>query len=98
MNWTVGKHGIRISFNYHGRRYGATYLPDVAREQGWTKEEALVSLMRKAGWNGRKDEWRRVQGLEIVRYEGEKVDLDYTEWRDWRDWVEAKGVGRKPLN
>jgi len=39
-----------------------------------------------------------VQGLEIVRYEGKKVDLDYTEWRDWRSWVEAKAVGRKSLN
>lgn len=76
---------------HNGRRLGATYLPDVAKEQGWTKEEALVSLMRKAGWNGRKDEWRRVQGLEIVRYEGSKVALDYKEWRQWMDWVEARG-------
>ncbi|EAW09524.1 AMMECR1 domain-containing protein [Aspergillus clavatus NRRL 1] len=52
LDWSVGVHGIRISFIHRGRRYGATYLPDVAVEQGWTKEETLESLMRKAGWNG----------------------------------------------
>ena len=26
--------------------------PDVAVEQGWTKEETIESLMRKAGWDG----------------------------------------------
>ncbi|KAJ5211827.1 uncharacterized protein N7498_003473 [Penicillium cinerascens] len=52
MDWTLGTHGIRISFIHRGRRYGATYLPDVAVEQGWTKEETVESLMRKAGWDG----------------------------------------------
>ncbi|KAJ5132671.1 hypothetical protein N7448_006829 [Penicillium atrosanguineum] len=52
MDWTLGTHGIRISFIHRGRRHGATYLPDVATEQGWTKEETVESLMRKAGWDG----------------------------------------------
>lgn len=52
MDWTLGTHGIRISFIHRGRRYGATYLPDVAVEQGWSKEETVESLMRKAGWDG----------------------------------------------
>lgn len=90
LDWVVGKHGIRISFSYHGRRYGATYLPDVAKEQGWTKEEALESLVRKAGWSGRKGDWRTVQNLELVRYEGKKVSLGYGNYKDWRDWVEQQ--------
>ncbi|OAP59793.1 hypothetical protein AYL99_04795 [Fonsecaea erecta] len=52
MDWTLGVHGLRISFNYRNRRHGATYLPDVAVEQGWTKEETVESLMKKAGWDG----------------------------------------------
>jgi hypothetical protein len=52
MDWTLGTHGLRISFVHRGRRYGATYLPDVPVEQGWTKEETVESLMRKAGWDG----------------------------------------------
>jgi len=52
MDWTMGRHGLRISFTYRNRRHGATYLPDVAVEQGWTKEETVESLMKKAGWDG----------------------------------------------
>lgn len=95
LDWTLGVHGIRISFTYHGRRYGATYLPDVAKEQGWTKEETLISLMRKAGWNGSSSSWQRVwkEGSgELVRYEGKQVGLDYAEWRNWRTWVDKQGA------
>ena len=52
LDWVLGKHGLRISFTHRGRRHGATYLPDVAIEQGWSKEETLESLMKKAGWDG----------------------------------------------
>ncbi|KAI0104710.1 AMMECR1 domain-containing protein [Nemania sp. FL0031] len=88
MDWELGTHGIRISFVDRGRRYGATYLPDVAPEQGWTKEETLVSLMRKAGWGGRRERWRDVD-LKVVRYQGKKESLQYPEYKHWRDWVEA---------
>jgi uncharacterized protein (TIGR00296 family) len=91
MDWQIGKHGLRINFVHNGRRYGSTYLPDVAQEQGWTKEETIISLMRKAGWNGRKDEWRRVSDLKVVRYQGRRTALGYREWRDFRDWVEETG-------
>lgn len=93
-SWDIGTHGLRISFTWHGRRYGATYLPDVAREQGWTKEETLVSLMRKAGWNGNSKEWKKVADLSVVRYKGMKCAMDYASWREWRDWVEEQeGLG-----
>jgi AMMECR1 domain-containing protein len=84
---------LRISWTHAGRRYGATYLPDVAREQGWTKEETLVSLMRKAGWSGRKGDWESV-GLKVVRYQGRKVDLGYKEWKGWRVWVDEEMGGK----
>ena len=94
LDWTLGVHGIRISFSHHNRRYGATYLPDVATDQGWTREETLVSLMRKAGWNGRSREWREVfdkgNGT-VVRYEGSKATLGWAEWEVWREW--ARGIG-----
>ncbi|OTB02014.1 hypothetical protein M426DRAFT_322976 [Hypoxylon sp. CI-4A] len=90
MDWEIGTHGLRISFTDRGRRYGATYLPDVAAEQGWTKEETLVSLMRKAGWAGKKDKWQSVD-LKVVRYQGRKKSLQYPEFKRWRDWMDAKG-------
>ncbi|KAK4143082.1 AMMECR1 domain-containing protein [Dichotomopilus funicola] len=89
MDWELGTHGLRISFVYHGRRYGATYLPDVATEQGWTKEETLVSLMRKAGWVGKKERWNEVP-LNVVRYQGKKKTVEYAEFKKWRDWVDAQ--------
>ncbi|KAF2278317.1 ammecr1 family protein, partial [Westerdykella ornata] len=87
FDWTIGVHGLRISFVHDNHCYGATYLPDVAKEQGWTKEETLVSLMRKAGWDGPTREWREVE-LKVVRYKGVKERLGYAEWVDWRAWME----------
>jgi uncharacterized protein (TIGR00296 family) len=89
LAWDIGIHGIRLSFTHHGRRYGSTYLPDVAREQGWTKEETMASLMRKAGWSGRKDEWRKM-GVKVTRYQGKKVSLEYGDWKEWREWVDEE--------
>ncbi len=91
MDWELGTHGIRISFTERGRRYGATYLPDVAPEQGWTKEETLVSLMRKAWWVGRKDKWQDIDDLTVVRYQGKKHKLLYSEYKHWRDWLGKRG-------
>lgn len=91
LDWELGTHGIRISFQWDGRRHGATYLPDVATEQGWTKEQTLVSLMRKAGWEGRRDRWREVAdagAMKVVRYRGDKEQVVYDEFKGWRDWAD----------
>lgn len=91
LDWELGTHGIRISFQWDGRRHGATYLPDVATEQGWTKEQTLVSLMRKAGWEGRRDRWREVAdagAMKVVRYRGDKEQVVYDEFKAWRDWAD----------
>ncbi|KAJ5693017.1 hypothetical protein N7462_002440 [Penicillium macrosclerotiorum] len=103
MDWVLGMHGIRISFIHRGRRYGATYLPDVAVEQGWTKEETVESLMRKAGWDGgaggvrrllrtgtnagTTKAWDSVSEFRTVRYQGFKASASYAEWQGWRKWV-----------
>lgn len=88
MDWIIGTHGLRISFTHSNRRYGSTYLPDVAREQGWTKEETMVSLMRKAGWSGKSSEWRNVKDFDVVRYQGYRATLGYPEYSEWKAWLE----------
>jgi uncharacterized protein (TIGR00296 family) len=88
MDWEIGVHGLRISFYYRNKRYGSTYLPDVAPEQGWNKEETLVSLMRKAGWAGKKEKWAEVSDLKVVRYQGKRETVEYEEYRRWKDWVD----------
>ncbi|GAD96840.1 AMMECR1 family protein [Paecilomyces variotii No. 5] len=113
MDWTLGVHGLRISFIHRGRRYGATYLPDVAVEQGWTKEETVESLMRKAGYDGGSGlsrrllrgssasgagkPWEEVSNFKAVRYQGLKSSATYDEWQEWREWVKSLGDGRAKL-
>lgn len=89
-DWEIGVHGIRIKFTLDGRRYGSTYLPSVAEEQGWTKEETMISLMRKAGWEGRRDGWRAAAakgGMKVERYRGDKEEVAFREYKTWREWV-----------
>ncbi|KAL9024634.1 MAG: hypothetical protein Q9196_006371 [Gyalolechia fulgens] len=90
LDWDLDTNGLRISFTYHGRRLGATYLPNVAVEQGWSKEETIVSLMRKAGWTGRSKDWRDVDDLTAVRYEGKGEGCGWSTWREWRAWVDQR--------
>ena len=79
LDWEVGKHGIRLFID----DYSATYLPEVAVEQEWTKEETLVSLAKKAGYPGRFDEscMRRAR---IQRYQSSKLHAS------WEEYQEAK--------
>lgn len=93
MDWELGVHGIRISFYARNKRYGACYLPDVAVEQGWDKEETIVSLMRKAGWREKREEkWREVGDFKLVRFQGKAESVGYDEFKAWREWV---GKGKK---
>lgn len=88
LDWEIGVHGLRINFYYRNKRYSSTYLPDVAPEQGWTKEETMISLMRKAGWTGKKEKWAEVGDLRVVRYQGKRESVEYEEFRRWKDWVD----------
>ncbi len=51
-DFKLGEHGIVIQKGFNR----AVYLPEVAVEQGWTKEETLNSLSRKAGMQA--DAWK----------------------------------------
>jgi len=98
MDWELGKHGIRISFTHRYRKHGATYLPDVAVEQGWTQEETLESLMRKAGWDSQSRRssrdsarpWEELRDFRVVRYTGLKASATYSEWQEWQTWAKTK--------
>ena len=50
LDWEVGKHGIMIEFEVNDRPFSATFLPEVATEQGWDKMTTLRHLVRKAGY------------------------------------------------
>jgi len=38
LDWEVGTHGIEVDW---GRGKSSTFLPEVAEEQGWSKEETM---------------------------------------------------------
>jgi len=90
-DWTVGVHGIQIEFvDPEGHTRSATYLPEVAPEQGWDVAEAITSLLRKAGYNG-----PVIPGLlaaiRLVRYQSSVCALTYDQY-----CAMAKGKGGVP--
>jgi AMMECR1 domain-containing protein len=40
MDWEIGKHGISL----RAGAYSSTFLPEVAGEQGWSKEDTIKHL------------------------------------------------------
>jgi len=67
----------------------ATFLPDVAVEQGWSKVDAVNAAIRKAGYKGPVTEELRKQ-CKVSRYQSKKVKADYQEWVEWR---KGQGLG-----
>ncbi|GAA5994982.1 hypothetical protein JCM5350_001076 [Sporobolomyces pararoseus] len=62
----------------------ATFLPDVATEQGWSKVDAVNAAIRKAGYKGTVTEELR-RKCKVSRYQSKKVKVDYDEWMEWRN-------------
>ncbi|KAL2947370.1 hypothetical protein AAZX31_20G065400 [Glycine max] len=82
LDWEhIEKHGIIIEFSdpvYNTRR-SATYLPEVAANEGWTKTEAIDSLIRKAGYNGPITDELRMQ-IQLTRYQSTLFTMHYSEY------------------
>lgn len=80
-DWEVGTHGIIIEFDDPDTRTrrSATYLPEVAPEQGWDAQEAVESLCRKAGYHGHVSE-RLLRALRLTRYQSAKHLLTYDDY------------------
>ena len=58
----------------------ATYLPHVAPEQGWGVEEAIRSLIRKAGCGGQITEELKRE-LRLTRYESSMAGMGWREYQ-----------------
>jgi len=83
MDWTVGVHGINIDFQDSRRRdYGATFLPEVAAEEGWDQTTTLQYLVQKAGYKGKLEEV--IDKIVVERYQSSKISLDYKEYEQMR--------------
>ncbi|KAI9448544.1 alport syndrome [Lactarius indigo] len=65
------------------RTLSATYLPEVAPEQGWDHVDAVDSAIRKAGWDGRISEDLR-RSVRVRRYQSRKCVVGWDEFVAWR--------------
>jgi uncharacterized protein (TIGR00296 family) len=80
LDWDIGTHGIWIEFeDDSGRRRTATYLPEVMPEQKWDKLDAIDSLLRKGGFQGRITPSVR-ESIHLKRYQSSKMEITYDEY------------------
>lgn len=80
LDWEIGVHGIRIEFlSERGSKKTATYLPEVATQQGWDKVQTIDSLLRKGGFKGQVTPEVRKQ-VRLVRYQSEKMNATYMDY------------------
>ncbi|XP_031557473.1 AMME syndrome candidate gene 1 protein-like [Actinia tenebrosa] len=80
LDWEIGVHGLRIEFlNEKGHKRTATYLPEVAKEQGWTHTQTIDSLLRKGGYKGHISPEVH-SSIKVTRYQSEKVTVSYSEF------------------
>ncbi|ORY22589.1 AMMECR1 domain-containing protein [Naematelia encephala] len=85
LSWTPGEHGIHLTFpsptSNSRRTLSATYLPEICPEQGWTKEETVISAIHKAGYRGKvvvgDDIWN---SLKVKVYGSVKAGCTYSEY------------------
>ncbi len=79
-DWEVGKHGIDIKFkDEEGGFHSATYLPEVAEEQGWDQKTTLKHLVRKARYYDKID--NIVNNIQTERYQSIKKTISYKEYK-----------------
>ena len=79
-DWEVGKHGIDIKFkDEEGKFHSATYLPEVAEEQGWDQKTTLEHLIRKARYFF--DIKNIFNNIETERYQSIKQTISYNDYK-----------------
>ncbi|KAK1442739.1 hypothetical protein BgAZ_302570 [Babesia gibsoni] len=79
-DWVVGTHGIQLEFEYQGLEYSATYLPEVAEENMWTKDVAIKHLIRKTGYRGSLND-KLLDSVKVTRYQSKKLRLTYDNYK-----------------
>ncbi|KAF9095751.1 AMME chromosomal region protein 1-like [Mortierella sp. GBA35] len=80
LDWEIGLHGIWIEFkDAKGRKRTATYLPEIANEQGWTKEKTIESLLRKGGYREPISQ-EFLDAVILTRYQSKKAQATYREY------------------
>ena len=77
-DWTVGVHGIIVELRDGGKRFSATFLPNVMFEQGWDQRQAVVEALKKSGFNG--TVVKVLESVSVTRYQSSKASLTHAEY------------------
>ena len=88
QDWDVGTHGLIVDFAdpATGARRSATYLPEIAAREGWSRRYTVESLLRKAGYDGAVSD-RLLASLQVTRYQSSPLTRAYA---DYADFAEAR--------
>ncbi|PIA14338.1 AMMECR1-domain-containing protein [Coemansia reversa NRRL 1564] len=81
LDWKIGEHGVWIEFKQNGRKKTATFLPEIAKEQGWSKIETIDHLLRKGGYQLTITSEMR-ESIKLTRYQSKKAHLSYVEYTE----------------
>jgi uncharacterized protein (TIGR00296 family) len=78
LDWEVGVHGTTFTFG----RYESTFLPEVAEEQHWSKEDTLQHLAKKAGLSRSltAEDYKRIS---IERYQSSHISVSWAEYKEF---------------
>ena len=83
IDWIVGTHGIEINFkDRNGESYHATFLPEVAEDEGWDQKTTLLYLIQKAGYFGSLESI--YNNIEVERYQSIKKTISYDEYKNMK--------------
>ena len=85
LDWEIGKHGT--TFKMDGLQ--STFLPEVAEEQKWTKEQTLEELAMKAGMKRRleRSDYKRIA---LERYQSSHIQATWDDYQQFLKDVELK--------
>lgn len=79
-DWTIGTHGLR--FHYDG--HSSTFLPEVAEEWHWTKEQTLQELAKKSGMH-KKITPADYPKIKLERYQSSHIQVKYADYQAYEN-------------
>lgn len=85
LDWKIGEHGVILNFKDRldpDEMWSATYLPDVAEQQGWSKQQTVDSLIRKTGYAGCITDHLRTS-LTVTRYQSSVTKVAFQEYASY---------------
>ena len=81
QDWDIGTHGLILEFRDPNTREhrNATYLPEIAAAEGWTKQVTIDSLICKAGFSGHVS-YKLREDITLTRYQSSAYVMTYQEY------------------